>query len=206
MTHGRVHIVLCTCNKCSLYNIRTFWDTTILYLDSDTDHARVQPEFLPDMDVLRWDSISPFYCQYMCFYLWPQFGFMNIPYWLHVCEKGSKYTERKSRIPPTVLYKITTDRFLSEPWSQYTQSPRLSIQSAELDPPIPHPPESVAPPLWIQGGVTLACGGGGGVPIPTMGQTLWYSRCTLISLRLWAFLACFIPVVSPFGDANNKCQ
>jgi hypothetical protein len=55
----------------------------VLYLDSDTDHARVQP------DVLRWDSISPFYCQYMYFYLWPQFGCVNIPHWL---EK-----ERKNR-------------------------------------------------------------------------------------------------------------
>jgi hypothetical protein len=30
----------------------------------------------------------------------------------------------------------------------------------------------------IQGGDTIACGGGGGDPIPTKGQTLWYSMYT----------------------------
>jgi hypothetical protein len=39
------------------------------------------------------------------------------------------------------------------------------------------------PPLWSRGEGTLACRrGGGGVPIPTRGLTLWYSRCTVYVL------------------------
>ncbi len=49
--------------------------------------------------------------------------------------------------------------------------------------PHPHPQASVfPPPRLVRGGYTLARGrGGGGVPVPTRGQTLWYSRyiCTL---------------------------
>jgi hypothetical protein len=40
-------------------------------------------------------------------------------------------------------------------------------------------------------GDTLARGGGGGDPIPTMGRTLWYSRYTVIPLRV-ASLAPFV--------------
>jgi hypothetical protein len=65
--------------------------------------------------------------------------------------------------------------------AQIRQSAELFLQSSELG--LPHPQASVPPPpLWFVGGYTLACGrGGGGVPIPTSGQTLWYSRyiCTL---------------------------
>ncbi len=39
------------------------------------------------------------------------------------------------------------------------------------------------PPHWVQGGDTLACGEGVGDPIPTQGQTLWYSMYTKIPLR-----------------------
>jgi hypothetical protein len=44
-------------------------------------------------------------------------------------------------------------------------------------PPPPHPQASVSPPSFGSGGggYTLAAGEGG-VPIPTRGQTLWYSR------------------------------
>jgi hypothetical protein len=60
------------------------------------------------------------------------------------------------------------------------QSARLSFQSSELGPPKSQPLtpyRSVTPhPFGPKGGDTLACGGGGGEdPIPTKGQTLWYS-------------------------------
>jgi hypothetical protein len=55
------------------------------------------------------------------------------------------------------------------------------------DPPLPHPQASVPPPLWFRRRDTLACGrGGGGLPIRTRGQILWYFRylCTLCWRRL----------------------
>ncbi len=46
-------------------------------------------------------------------------------------------------------------------------------------PPTPHPQASVLPPLWFWGEGTLAGERGGGkVPIPTWGHTLWYSAYT----------------------------
>jgi hypothetical protein len=46
-----------------------------------------------------------------------------------------------------------------------------------IDPPFPSPAgECVPPPLWVQGGGTFAVGEGVEDPIPTMGQTLWFSR------------------------------
>ncbi len=51
-------------------------------------------------------------------------------------------------------------------------------------PPHPHPQESVAP-LWVQGGSHTRIrggGGGGGALIPTMRQTLCYSRYAIIPL------------------------
>ncbi len=56
----------------------------------------------------------------------------------------------------------------------------LFLQSSEFGtPPPPHTQASVdgtPPPLWFRGGIP-ACGrGGGGGPIRTRGQTLWYSR------------------------------
>ncbi len=42
------------------------------------------------------------------------------------------------------------------------------------------------PPFGSKGGDTISCGGGGD-PIPTMGQTLWYSRYTIILLRVMLF-------------------
>jgi hypothetical protein len=46
--------------------------------------------------------------------------------------------------------------------TEYTQSARLSVQSVELGPPTSSTQGSVATPLWVQGGDTLACGGGAG--------------------------------------------
>ncbi len=64
-------------------------------------------------------------------------------------------------------------------------SARLSVQSSESGPPTPlTASECCPPPLWVQGGDTIACGGGDGDPIPTKGQTLWYSMYTIITLRL----------------------
>jgi hypothetical protein len=67
------------------------------------------------------------------------------------------------------------------------QSARLSFQPSELGPPPPRPQGSIASPLFCsKGGDTLACGeGGGGGPnqFRGKGQTLWYSRYTVIPLR-----------------------
>jgi hypothetical protein len=66
------------------------------------------------------------------------------------------------------------------------------------DPPLPHPQASVPPPFGSGGRDTLACGrGGGGLPIRTRGQTLWYFRylCTLCWRRL--LLALLIPATKP---------
>jgi hypothetical protein len=58
--------------------------------------------------------------------------------------------------------------------------------------PAPSPSSKCCPPpLWFQGGGTLACGsGGGGEPIRTKGQTLWYSRNSLIPLRFSPMEVC----------------
>ncbi len=63
------------------------------------------------------------------------------------------------------------------PRPESIQSATTSIQSSELGPPPPYLQESVAPPLWIQGGrhAHFRRKGWGGGPIPTMGHTLWYS-------------------------------
>ncbi len=58
------------------------------------------------------------------------------------------------------------------------------------DSPTPHPPPaSVPPPHRVPGRRgTLACERGGGrVPVPTMGHTLWYSIniCTLCGRGIW---------------------
>ncbi len=51
------------------------------------------------------------------------------------------------------------------------------FSSRPKTPPPPHPQASVFSPPLVQGGIYTHCGrGGGGVSIPTRGQTLWYSR------------------------------
>jgi hypothetical protein len=61
------------------------------------------------------------------------------------------------------------------------QSARLFLQSSELR--LPHPltrRRVCSPLLWFRG-IHTHCGRGGGrVPIPARGQTLWYSRHLLI--------------------------
>ncbi len=62
--------------------------------------------------------------------------------------------------------------------AQSRQSTKLSLQSSELGLPHPLTRRRVCTPHLIQGGEgrpSLA-GEGVGVPIPTRGQTLWYSR------------------------------
>jgi hypothetical protein len=80
---------------------------------------------------------------------------------------------------------------------QSIQSVRLSIQSFELGLPRPHPQNSVVPPPPLpfgpKGGETLACGGRGD-PIPKMGQTVWYSRYTIIPLRRPNTSSCHRPL------------
>ena len=57
----------------------------------------------------------------------------------------------------------------------------------------PHPQASVAPPLWVQEGRhTRLRGRAWGDPIPTKGQTLWYSMYTI------NFYMCL------FGDIRNS--
>jgi hypothetical protein len=68
------------------------------------------------------------------------------------------------------------------------QSTMLSFQSFELGPPTPSTPPpagSVVFPLWIQEGRhTRLRGREWGDPIPTKGQTLWYSVHSIIPLRI----------------------
>ena len=55
------------------------------------------------------------------------------------------------------------------------QSARLFLKLSELESPPPHPQASLSPPPWVKGTHTEE-GRGVGVPIPTRGQPLWYSR------------------------------
>ncbi len=53
------------------------------------------------------------------------------------------------------------------------------------DPPPPHQQVSVSPPPLIPGGDTLACGkAGGGGPIRTIGQPLWYITVQCVHCRV----------------------
>jgi len=61
--------------------------------------------------------------------------------------------------------------------TQSRQSARLFLQSSELGLPHPSPAGYCTPPL-IRGRGPLAARGGGRVPIPTRGHTLWYSIFT----------------------------
>ncbi len=62
-----------------------------------------------------------------------------------------------------------------------TQLYKYSVQSLELDCPIPSPArECVAPSAFGSKGEDTLPRGGGGDPMPTKGQTLWYSMYTII--------------------------
>ncbi len=68
--------------------------------------------------------------------------------------------------------------------------PGLLSSRANWVPPPPQLQESVAPPVWIQGGRHIHFRMRvWGEPIPTMGHTLWYSKYTITiiprRLRLW---------------------
>jgi hypothetical protein len=70
------------------------------------------------------------------------------------------------------------------------ESARLSLQSSELAPPAPSPAgegSQPPPPRFQGGGHTLLRGRGKGEPIWTKGQTLWYSRYCIITLRWWGW-------------------
>ncbi len=64
---------------------------------------------------------------------------------------------------------------------QSRQSTKLSLQSSDSG----HPRRRV-PPLWFRREAHSLAGEGVGVPIPTRGQTVWYSRyiCTLWAHRI----------------------
>ncbi len=73
------------------------------------------------------------------------------------------------------------------PQTQSIRSVSLSVHSSELGPPTPHPKGSVAtppPPIGFKEGRHTCLGGrGGGDPISTKGQALWYSVHTIIPRR-----------------------
>jgi hypothetical protein len=82
-----------------------------------------------------------------------------------------------SRNPDLGVKKAPDPRSGSATLPQRIQGARLSIQSSELGPPTPSSASRCCPPpptLVFKWGDTLACGGGGGNPMPTKGQTLWY--------------------------------
>jgi len=58
---------------------------------------------------------------------------------------------------------------------QRRQSVKLFLQSSELGPTLPLTRRRVCPPRFRGGEVRGCKRGGGGVPIRTRGQTLWYS-------------------------------
>ncbi len=80
-----------------------------------------------------------------------------------------------------ISHDISCQLFSSTP--KIIQSAWLSVRLSKLGTPGPSPQASVAPPpppLWIQGGDTLACWG----PNSDEGkQTLWYSMYNLIPVR-----------------------
>ncbi len=82
---------------------------------------------------------------------------------------------------------------------QSRQNARLFLQSSEFGvPQPPHPQASLPPPLVAH---SLAGEGtGGGVPIPTRGQTLWYSRNICMYFVVYAEV---FPIVS-YCSNNEK--
>jgi hypothetical protein len=80
--------------------------------------------------------------------------------------------------------------------SQSRQNAKLFLQSSGIGtPPTLHPQASVPPTLWYRWGHTCwREGGGGRVPIPTRGHTVWYS------LYLYMYILC-----APHGPAPAFC-
>ncbi len=79
------------------------------------------------------------------------------------------------------------------PWpSQSIQRARLSVKSSELGSPTPSPArEGCSPPFGSRGGGGAhSLAGERGDPIPTKGQTLWYSMYTMIPLRITYYSSC----------------
>jgi hypothetical protein len=123
-------------------------------------------------------------------------------------------TEKKSQPDPPGQYFLNQRHILT----QRRRSAKLFLQSSEIGtPPTPHPQASVPPfPPGSGGRGTLAGGRGvGRVPIPTRGQTLWYSLYirTLCILRdrrpsTTAFPACWRgdgdkEIEKVYGEDNN---
>jgi hypothetical protein len=83
--------------------------------------------------------------------------------------------------PHHLLYTHTYCTVYITIWLQYKaqsrQSAKLFSSRRNWDSPNPSPAgECAPPPLWFRGEGTLAGERGGGrVPIPTRGHTLWYS-------------------------------
>ncbi len=86
-------------------------------------------------------------------------------------------------------------QFRCPPAAQSIQSANLSVQLSKLGPLTPIPNECCSPPFGSRWGDTLREGGGGG-PIPTMGQTLLYSMYAIITLRCPAMIHHLMPIYS----------
>jgi hypothetical protein len=102
---------------------------------------------------------------------------------------------------------------MEEDWSnaQSRQSAKLFLQSSELGLPQPLNRRPVSPPPFGSGGRGTLAGerGGGRVPIPMRGHTLWYSVniCTLwsnVNERKNRDLLQYIP--SMVGSLKNPCN
>jgi hypothetical protein len=66
--------------------------------------------------------------------------------------------------------------------TEYTECQAFYALFPNCDPHPLHPQESVAPLLWVQGGDTLACGGGGG-GTDTLVPLVYYNPSTVSQLH-----------------------
>jgi hypothetical protein len=91
----------------------------------------------------------------------------------------SKYLKRKRKLYIRTANNVVSFKLL--PKSTSIQIARLSLHSSELAPPT-SPASEYPPPLWFWGGHTRLRERGQEEPIRTKGQTLWYSRYSIIHL------------------------
>jgi hypothetical protein len=105
---------------------------------------------------------------------------------------SAKRDEKNFHYSSQFKYSSFYLKMIQDPWwqrrgggggcsSQSIQSARLSVKS-ESGPPTPSPQANVGTPFGSGGGHTRLRGRGWEDPIPTMGQTLWYSMYTILPL------------------------
>ena len=94
--------------------------------------------------------------------------------------------------------------------AESVQSTRLSLQPSELAPPPRYLTcKRVLPPFGSRGDTLAGGRGGGGDPSRTKGQTLWYSRYSIIPLRflvshIWDKLECWTKAKHKFWHLKQK--